>query len=888
MAEVLALAASILSVVQIADRVIKTCKDIVEAVRDAPDDLKLILLEISALKSILDLLSSLVKHEDGSKISRLLPGPIEGCQHCLVALEGLLPHSSEIDRPTKRRKITNALAWPLHEAKAKKLWNQLSKHKETLTLVISGGTGRDVSEIKSDVKRILSNALESKLQFVCDWLEHTNPTRNHNTACGLHEEHTGQWLARSTEWKNWLNETSDHRLLWVYGMPGAGKTILCSFAVEQIRDWVASKASSQYASVYYYCHYTHNQDESDPFLRWVVTQLIRETKSIPADAEQARTFRNEPSTRALLNWLENILDQFKTEVISLDAIDESQPRDGLLEVLYTLATEKRFEKLLILTMSRSYNDIHQSLESISDPISTYNPMVTQDIRLFVRQALGHSRQFRSWPEDLLQETEQALASGAKGMFRWAVCQIDRLQRLHSDSEIRAALKSLPKTLDETYERIFSDVPGEYQALMKSILIMICGHNIYGPDIEGGHEIGDCTSWDYWNGPIPVDALVTLAGSGSTRFFHNTETLKEVCGCLVHISRHVERRKGDRPADIEWDVISLAHYTVKEFLYSQLVVLTYVKNILTLSLLSLTSNARDFKHLETQDFYMATLNTLLEDEILWDDPGVTNQAIEFFGLAKSSQISLYGRSPIAGYDISSLSAPQFLDVWWPDQLNDDICTLGNILISGNSKLVKSFLNGREIMPMFETRFDLKCTFGGGGAWELKEATLLNVLVFYRYSRGSEYLASHFEIDEAVFTDWLCYICSGRIYNWENAPMPIHGADCNGFPDFWFISMILGAWPDAYGYCKTPLQIAVERRSCRAVKMLLDYCGSNCNALGTPDGILLEGISPQWSNASPLYICRHLEPSTNKAMQNAAQTIEAALLRHGAEEFEKQPD
>jgi hypothetical protein len=35
-------------------------------------------------------------------------------------------------------------------------------------------------------------------------------------------------------------------------------------------------------------------------------------------------------------------------------------------------------------------------------------------------------------------------------FRWAVCQLDALQKCRSVYELQKALASLPKTLDETY------------------------------------------------------------------------------------------------------------------------------------------------------------------------------------------------------------------------------------------------------------------------------------------------------------------------------------------------------------------------------------------------------------------------------------------------------
>jgi hypothetical protein len=54
MAEAIALSASIIAIFQIADRVIGLCKLYIETVRDAPSDLRTILIETSTMKTILE------------------------------------------------------------------------------------------------------------------------------------------------------------------------------------------------------------------------------------------------------------------------------------------------------------------------------------------------------------------------------------------------------------------------------------------------------------------------------------------------------------------------------------------------------------------------------------------------------------------------------------------------------------------------------------------------------------------------------------------------------------------------------------------------------------------------------------------------------------------
>src|SRR5207245_11314835 len=68
----------------------------------------------------------------------------------------------------------------------------------------------------------------------------------------------------------------------------------------------------------------------------------------------------------------------------LDAIDESMPRMDILKILRDLITDPRFPKIRVLATSREYPDIEESMKGISASISMMNPLLDEDIRLFVQ------------------------------------------------------------------------------------------------------------------------------------------------------------------------------------------------------------------------------------------------------------------------------------------------------------------------------------------------------------------------------------------------------------------------------------------------------------------------------------------------------------------------
>ena len=220
-------------------------------------------------------------------------------------------------------------------------------------------------------------------------------------------------MLRSHEWTDWLKSKS--RCLWIHGIPGAGKTILMSHLIEQIKEICDESSKRDIAYVFYYCYFAHNQDETKPFLKWLIGQLCRKADHVPAVIDELRKRGGEPNIADLLDALASILTRFETVYVAVDAIDESDPRDDLLMVFQDLVTESRFKQLQVIASSREYIDIERIMAEISVPVSMNNPYVEMDIRRHVQSFLQSCDKFKKWPLELLNEVEEAVTKGARGM-----------------------------------------------------------------------------------------------------------------------------------------------------------------------------------------------------------------------------------------------------------------------------------------------------------------------------------------------------------------------------------------------------------------------------------------------------------------------------------------
>lgn len=415
----------------------------------------------------------------------------------------------------------------------------------------------EVRSIKADIDRAEQDRMHA-------WLVQINPSSNHNDAKHLYEEGTGDWIFRSREWNSWINKQSKERSLWIHGIPGAGKTILASHIIEQLIKTKCLNSSGNVALVYYYCYHGHNRDETFSFLRWLVSKLCRTTDTVSSLTYDMFRSGEDPDVAKLLFALHAQLDGLDTVYVAVDALDESQqPRDVFLRVLHTLATDPLFEKIRLLTTSREYADIERVMAPISFSVPTYHEEVEKDIRVFVEGSISRRDRFKRWPDDLKVEVIDALAIGAKGMFRWAVGQLDILRRLKyaTHEDIRQTIKSLPKNLDETYMRILNLIEPDDLELVRFTIHWIIyteglldlaldsfdnEHLLRVPEVLRNYEL-------HRHGSLRQRDQVPVACDFGQ--------LKDCCGCLVSFFGKLDEENEVFP------VCKLSHYTVKEFLQS---------------------------------------------------------------------------------------------------------------------------------------------------------------------------------------------------------------------------------------------------------------------------------------------------------------------------------
>ncbi|KAI0289225.1 hypothetical protein BC826DRAFT_634504 [Russula brevipes] len=302
------------------------------------------------------------------------------------------------------------------------------------------------------------------------WLSPPDPSVNHNTACKTQQSGTARWFIESSTFRDWKEDNS---LLWIRGYPGAGKSILCSAVIEDIKN---TREPTERLIAYYYFDY---KDTSKRDVRGLLASLLFQLGDSSDRCwdllyrlyAKCRRGSEQPSDADLTKCLNGML-KLPGQVpifIIMDALDECPSTTGIRsarEEVLTFVEDlvgSKHSNLFICITSRPEQDIQTTLS----PLTTASCHVSlheeagqrEDIGNYIRTFFDTDKAVLGWRKEDRELVISTLSERAGGMFRWVICQLDTLRRCFPSS-IRKTLRDLPATLDGTYERALEEIPQE--------------------------------------------------------------------------------------------------------------------------------------------------------------------------------------------------------------------------------------------------------------------------------------------------------------------------------------------------------------------------------------------------------------------------------------------
>ncbi|KAI9450825.1 hypothetical protein BJY52DRAFT_1419406 [Lactarius psammicola] len=297
------------------------------------------------------------------------------------------------------------------------------------------------------------------------WIAPPDPSVNYNAASGAHHEGTAAWCTKGNTLADWKASGS---LLWIHGKPGSGKTILSSVIIQDIKSM--SIAGPAFFAYFYFDFKDTAKQDSRALLSSLLVQLSDQS-DIFCDAllslySAHKRGSEQPTNDSLSQCLKYMLateGQVPIYLI-LDALDECPngsglppPREKLLDLVDDLV-KLRHPTLRLCITSRPEFDIRTALQPLAtQQVSLHDESgQIQDISDYIINVVHSDRKMKRWRDEEKDVVIKELAKKADGMFRWVYCQLEVLRHCFP-TNVRRVLEELPKSLDETYERILKEI-----------------------------------------------------------------------------------------------------------------------------------------------------------------------------------------------------------------------------------------------------------------------------------------------------------------------------------------------------------------------------------------------------------------------------------------------
>jgi len=343
MAEVVGLAASIASLIQITVQITQLSYSYVRDIKSAPKTQKQYLQEVAAFTDVLFRMDQAVQDGETIGISQSRPASlsqdvINECQGYLTAIH------SELEKKVLK------LTWPFKENELRKQMDGLHRYRAIFSDFVSA----NILTCTTATYREVSNLRRAydKQQLLMRLQEGLGTSREPPLAC----PGTGSWLIESDEYRVWRDGNAG--VLWYYGAPGVGKTLLASIVISDVHSHSTTSARAFVA--HYFCDFATRERQTlvavfQSILRQVIHNGNADILSVVGeDLEASESLQN---TNTLVQILARVSSLETIGYLVLDAPDELERPASVFPHLHTLVNCG----WRILVTSRDIPSIRKSL-----------------------------------------------------------------------------------------------------------------------------------------------------------------------------------------------------------------------------------------------------------------------------------------------------------------------------------------------------------------------------------------------------------------------------------------------------------------------------------------------------------------------------------------------
>lgn len=417
------------------------------------------------------------------------------------------------------------------------------------------------------------SALSAARRRLLERLGATYTNDNYDGALSLRRDGTANWIFDRDVFKAWMDTgSSKSNVLWIYGGPGFGKTVLAAGMVKHLREQRPKLVG------YFFC-VSENEAKRDPYaiLTSWVAQIIEQNDvavriaSHLIDVEELRAITRSEKW----NLFRSICRGVKDCTFVIDGFDECSginktsrfdTNDARAQFLQDLIKELCTAKANVLMVSRDTAEIREEIFREKDDenitISSYQ-ITAQDTRPDIEDVSKYVVDFKlsKKPAQLRGEIAAKAAEKSEGMFLWIHLLSQKLKPGINASQLQKVVSRMPAGLEQAYERDLAHIESldedERQRatdILRWVLFAVrplTVRELVEALILNGNIDDD--------NPYPEDELPDSWKVNYVDEDYVNDVLRQPLGSLIELRSHGENEP------LSAYTVHFVHYSVKEYL-----------------------------------------------------------------------------------------------------------------------------------------------------------------------------------------------------------------------------------------------------------------------------------------------------------------------------------
>ncbi|CAI7580523.1 unnamed protein product [Penicillium viridicatum] len=393
---------------------------------------------------------------------------------------------------------------------------------------------------------------DQEYRAILDWLTPVNYATQQNYFMTQKQEGTNEWLLKSSEFKDWLEQTN--HTLFCPGIPGAGKTIVTATVIHHLH--AKFRDDSSVGIAYLYCTFKQQREQGPvPLMTNILKQLAMGQPTLPQGLKDLyyrhKDRQSRPELREITSTLHDVAATYSKTFILVDALDECQiVRNDLDVFIREIFNFQAVVKANIFATSRFIQHIELKFQKATRLEIRADEA---DVERYLQGKLQDCQSLSSQNASLRERIKHAIAKAVDGMFLLAQLYVDSLACKTTVKGIKQTLQELEassassqardedtraRALDNAYEQAMERIQGqvpEHRKLATQVLswISCARRRLTLAELQHALGVEENTS------ELDEDAIPNLGLIVST------------CTGLVVV-------------DMESDVVRLVHHTTQEY------------------------------------------------------------------------------------------------------------------------------------------------------------------------------------------------------------------------------------------------------------------------------------------------------------------------------------